>query len=176
MAKIKAAVIFGGTAQEHELSLASAAEVISNIPKDILEVAELEGAGGLYKFIHIKLRYLSPTILFVFILSMINSFKIFREEYLLTGNYPHNKRITVCLTEAGSESALIQKKARNPSDRLNPYFPVQMPCIHSEALKLYTGLMTSMISMLSDTLSMIASAFLYAAGASSRVDSLTVVE
>lgn len=64
---------------------------LSNIPKDILEVAELEGAGGLYKFIHIKLRYLSPTILFVFILSMINSFKIFREVYLLTGNYPHNK-------------------------------------------------------------------------------------
>ncbi len=34
MAKIKAAVIFGGTAQEHELSLASAAEVIRSIPKE----------------------------------------------------------------------------------------------------------------------------------------------
>ena len=56
-----------------------------------LEVAELEGAGSLYKFIHIKLRYLSPTILFVTILSMINSFKIFREVYLLTGNYPFDK-------------------------------------------------------------------------------------
>ncbi len=38
MAKIKAAVIFGGTAREHELSLASAAEVIQNIPKDKYEV------------------------------------------------------------------------------------------------------------------------------------------
>ena len=38
MAKIKAAVIFGGTAQEHELSLASAAEVIRNIPTDKYEV------------------------------------------------------------------------------------------------------------------------------------------
>lgn len=64
---------------------------LGNIPKDILEVAELEGAGSLYKFIHIKLRYLSPTILFVTILSMINSFKIFREVYLLTGNYPFDK-------------------------------------------------------------------------------------
>ncbi|MBQ9139281.1 MAG: D-alanine--D-alanine ligase, partial [Ruminococcus sp.] len=38
MAKIKAAVIFGGTSQEHELSLASAAEVIRNIPSDTYEV------------------------------------------------------------------------------------------------------------------------------------------
>lgn len=38
MARIKAAVIFGGTAREHELSLASAADVIRSIPKDKYEV------------------------------------------------------------------------------------------------------------------------------------------
>lgn len=38
MAKIKAAVIFGGVSSEHELSLASAAEVIKNIPADKYEV------------------------------------------------------------------------------------------------------------------------------------------
>lgn len=64
---------------------------LSSIPKDIIEVAELEGAGRFYKFIHIKLRYLSPTIFFVLILSLINSFKIFREVYLLTGDYPYGK-------------------------------------------------------------------------------------
>ena len=64
---------------------------LSGIPRDMLEVAELEGAGARYRFVHIKLRYLSPTILFVFILSMINSFKIFREVYLLTGNYPFDR-------------------------------------------------------------------------------------
>lgn len=64
---------------------------LSSIPKDIMEVAELEGAGRFYKFVHIKLRYLSPTIFFVLILSLINSFKIFREVYLLTGNYPYGK-------------------------------------------------------------------------------------
>lgn len=61
---------------------------IGGIPKDILEVAELEGASRAYQFFHIKLRYLSPTILFVLILSLISSFKIFREIYLLVGNYP----------------------------------------------------------------------------------------
>lgn len=64
---------------------------LAGIPKDIMEVAELEGAGKWYQFIHIKLRYLSPTILFVLILSLINSFKIFREVYLLTGDYPYDK-------------------------------------------------------------------------------------
>ena len=61
---------------------------IAGIPTDILEVAELEGASEWYQFVHIKLRYLSPTILFVTILSIISSFKMFREVYLLTGDYP----------------------------------------------------------------------------------------
>lgn len=62
---------------------------IAGIPQDILEVAQLEGAGSWYVFLHIKLRYLSPTILFVTILSIISSFKMFREVYLLTGDYPY---------------------------------------------------------------------------------------
>ena len=61
---------------------------LAGIPGDIMGVAVLEGAGPVYRFFHLKLRYLSPTILFVTILSLINSFKIFREVYLLTGDYP----------------------------------------------------------------------------------------
>ena len=60
----------------------------ANIPKELLEVADVEGASETYKFFAIKLRYLSPTVLFVMILSLINSFKVFREVYLLTGDYP----------------------------------------------------------------------------------------
>lgn len=64
---------------------------IANIPKELLEVADVEGASEWYKFFAIKLRYLSPTVLFVTILSLINSFKVFREVYLLTGDYPYEK-------------------------------------------------------------------------------------
>lgn len=63
---------------------------LSSIPKDILEVAILESATPFQIFFHIKLRYLSSTILFVTIMSLINSFKVFREIYLLTGNYPYD--------------------------------------------------------------------------------------
>lgn len=62
---------------------------LANIPKELLEVADVEGASEWYKFYAIKLRYLSPTLLFVTILSLINSFKVFREVYLLTGDYPY---------------------------------------------------------------------------------------
>jgi len=62
---------------------------LNNIPRSLIEAAEVEGASPLHIFFHIKLRYLSPTVLFVTILSLINSFKVFREVYLLTGNYPY---------------------------------------------------------------------------------------
>lgn len=61
---------------------------LNNIPRELIEVADLEGASSWFKFTHITVRYLSPTILFVAILSMINSFKVFREVYLLSGDYP----------------------------------------------------------------------------------------
>jgi multiple sugar transport system permease protein len=63
---------------------------LQQIPKDLIEVATLEGASAPFIFFSIKLRYLSPTILFVGIMSLINSFKVFREVYLLTGDYPVN--------------------------------------------------------------------------------------
>ncbi len=62
---------------------------LNNIPKELLEVADVEGASAAHKFFNIKLRYLSPTVLFVAILSIINSFKVFREIYLLSGDYPY---------------------------------------------------------------------------------------
>ena len=63
---------------------------LSSVPKDLIEVARLENASELQIFWMIKMRYLSSTILFVSIMSLINSFKVFREIYLLTGDYPYD--------------------------------------------------------------------------------------
>ena len=62
---------------------------LSNIPRDVQESAETDGAGSIRQLIYIKLKYLSPTLLFVTILALTNSFRIFREVYLLAGNYPY---------------------------------------------------------------------------------------
>lgn len=63
---------------------------LASIPKDVLEVAKLESATPLQTFFYIKARYLSSTVLFVTIMSLISSFKIFREVYLLTTDYPYD--------------------------------------------------------------------------------------
>ncbi len=53
----------------------------------------MEGGARFTVFFAIKMRYLSPTVLLWTILSLINSFKIFREVYLLTGDYPTRRFI-----------------------------------------------------------------------------------
>ena len=72
----------------YNMSLFMAA--LGGIPPASLEAASLDGASGVRTFFSIKLPYLSSTILFVTILSIINSFKVFREVYLLTGAYPYD--------------------------------------------------------------------------------------
>lgn len=68
---------------------------LGTIPREMMEVAYLDSSNALKLFFLIKIRYLSPTILFVAIMSLINSFKIFREVYLLSGNYPHGSMYTL---------------------------------------------------------------------------------
>ena len=63
---------------------------LAAIPNDVLEVASLEGASSMQIFFKIKLRYLSSTAVFVTLMSVINSFKVFREVFLLTGKYPYD--------------------------------------------------------------------------------------
>jgi multiple sugar transport system permease protein len=68
---------------------------LSSVPKDQIEVARLESATESQIFWMIKLRYLSSTIMFVIIMSLINSFKVFREVYLLAGSYPFDSLYTM---------------------------------------------------------------------------------
>jgi len=64
---------------------------LQNIPKDYYEIAEMEGAGRFFKFRQITLVYLTPTMFFVLLMSIINSFKVFRETYLIAGDYPYDR-------------------------------------------------------------------------------------
>lgn len=63
---------------------------LAAIPKELLGMANLDGAGPVRRFITVKLPYLAPTIIFVAMLSLIYSMRIFREVYLLTGSYPYD--------------------------------------------------------------------------------------
>jgi multiple sugar transport system permease protein len=63
---------------------------LQGIPKDYYETAELEGAGSIHKLTRITLVYLTPTMFFVVLMGLISSFRIFRETYLIAGDYPHD--------------------------------------------------------------------------------------
>jgi multiple sugar transport system permease protein len=62
---------------------------LNSIPREYYESAEIDGAGKFICFRYITLPFLVPTGFFVFIISIINSFKVFREAFLLGGSYPH---------------------------------------------------------------------------------------
>ena len=68
---------------------------LAAVPKDVQEVAMLDGCNSVQRFFMIKLRYLASTISYVTIMSLINSFKVFREVYLLTGDYPYDSMYTL---------------------------------------------------------------------------------
>ena len=58
------------------------------IPKTYYEMARVEGGGAMGQLFHITLVYIMPTGFVAALLSIINSFKIFKEIFLLFGNYP----------------------------------------------------------------------------------------
>ncbi len=68
---------------------------LGNIPRDYYEAAWMDNASFLQVFRHITIPCLLPTTVLALIMSIINSFKIFREIYLITGNYPHHSIYTL---------------------------------------------------------------------------------
>ena len=61
---------------------------LSSIPTSIYEAARVDGAGGWKLFTRITLPNLFKVFYTIVILSLLNSFKVFREAYLVAGNYP----------------------------------------------------------------------------------------
>jgi len=58
------------------------------ISKEYYETAEVEGCGAWYTMRRITLVYIVPTAFVTLLMSIVNSFKIFREIFMLFGNYP----------------------------------------------------------------------------------------
>ena len=61
---------------------------LSAINPALYEAAQIDGAGSLQRFVRITLPNLMPTLFTITVLSLLNSFKVFREAYLIAGGYP----------------------------------------------------------------------------------------
>ena len=62
---------------------------LSSIPKEQYEAARVQGAGELQCFLYITLPQLKETAFVTALLSFVNGFRVFREAYLIAGDYPH---------------------------------------------------------------------------------------
>jgi multiple sugar transport system permease protein len=72
------------------------------IPSDYYEAAALDGAGRWARFRHITLPLLSPATFFVVVISLINSFQVFDQVWVMTGGGP-----------AGASSVVVTEVVRN---------------------------------------------------------------
>mgnify|MGYP000896136808 CR=1 FL=1 len=59
---------------------------LQGINREYYEAASIDGANGIQKFFKITLPLLTPTIFFVLIISLINSFQIFPQVMIMTPN------------------------------------------------------------------------------------------
>ncbi|AZR72220.1 hypothetical protein BBF96_01690 [Anoxybacter fermentans] len=61
---------------------------LQNVPTELYEAAEVDGASRWQKFRHITLPLISPTTFFISIISMIGAFKIFTQVFVLYSGTP----------------------------------------------------------------------------------------
>ncbi|MCG2767352.1 MAG: sugar ABC transporter permease [Anaerolineae bacterium] len=68
------------------------------IPSQYYEAAAMDGANGWRRFFHITLPLLSPTTFFALTISLINSFQVFDQVWIMTGGGP-----------AGATTVLVER-------------------------------------------------------------------
>ena len=61
------------------------------IPAELLEAARVDGAGAAQCFFRVTLPSLKGAMYTICVLSFLNSFKVFREAYLVSGAYPQDR-------------------------------------------------------------------------------------
>ncbi|MFC5649429.1 carbohydrate ABC transporter permease [Paenibacillus solisilvae] len=66
---------------------------LSGIPKQYYEAIDVDGGGWYHKLRHITIPMVTPTIFFNTIMTIIGSFQVFGEAYILTGGGPNNKSL-----------------------------------------------------------------------------------
>lgn len=75
---------------------------LQTIPKDYYEAAALDGASNVRQFTTITLPLLAPTTFFVTIISLINSFQVFDQVWVMTEGGP-----------AGATTVLVEQVVKN---------------------------------------------------------------
>jgi multiple sugar transport system permease protein len=84
-------MIWGGTGGTMVIYLAG----LQSIPEEMYDAAKVDGANALQRLLFITIPLLRPTTFFLFITSVIGTFQIFTEVYIMTNGGPLNRTTTI---------------------------------------------------------------------------------
>jgi len=83
--------IWGGTGGTMVIYLAG----LQSIPQEMYDAAMVDGANSLQRLLYITIPLLRPTTFFLLITSVIGTFQIFTEVYIMTNGGPLNRTTTI---------------------------------------------------------------------------------
>jgi multiple sugar transport system permease protein len=70
---------------------------LQNIPTELQNAAEVDGANSWQRFIHITIPIMSPVLLYLLIIGVINSFQVFSIALVMTNGGPMNSTLFMVL-------------------------------------------------------------------------------
>ena len=70
---------------------------LQGIPTELHEAAKIDGAGAWQRFWKVTIPMMSPALFFVLITSIIGSFQVFTNAYIMTGGGPNNSTLMYVL-------------------------------------------------------------------------------
>lgn len=63
---------------------------LKNVSKQLYEAVEIDGGNAFHKFRHITIPFMTPIIFYNVVMSVIGSFQVFSQAYIMTGGGPNN--------------------------------------------------------------------------------------
>jgi multiple sugar transport system permease protein len=84
-------MIWGGTGSTMVIYLAG----LQSIPEEMYDAAKVDGASALQRLLYITIPLLRPTTFFLLVTSVIGTFQIFTEVYIMTNGGPLNRTTTI---------------------------------------------------------------------------------
>ncbi len=73
------------------------ASALQAVPVSLLEAAEIDGAGPWRRFFTVKIPMMSPSIFFAATMTMITSFQVFAQPFILTNGGPNSSTTTMVM-------------------------------------------------------------------------------
>ena len=70
---------------------------LQGVPPELYEAAEIDGAGGRHKFLHVTIPLITPVLFYNLVMGLIANFQAFTQAYVMTSGGPSNASLFFAL-------------------------------------------------------------------------------